>query len=114
MKRIISKSLISNSYVIELNCVNESDMVSLTSPEEYIGNWKDYYDSIDYNSMDDVWFDFNDIDQSLFIIDDGGEMIRLKDSTLVNIVFRGDSCRLWKEHDKEKIEYIDYLLKTYG
>lgn len=117
MKRVILASTITKPHVIDLCCVNESDMVINASPLEYLeytDSWESYYEELLDGSLDDVWFDLEDIDQNLFIIDDGGEMIRLKDGTLVNVCFRGDSCHVWEEDDDERIEYIDYLLKTYG
>ena len=113
MKRVITCST-SNTHVIDLCCVNESDMVQNQSPLDIIGSWKDYYERLCIGSLDGVWFDLDDIDQSLFIIDDGGEMIRLKDGSFVNIVFRGDQCRMFEEDDDEQIDYIQELLQTWG
>ena len=114
MKRVIKASSTSGSHVIELNCVNESDMLSNSSPLEFIDSWESYYEELEYGSLDDIWFDLADIDQNVYILDDGGEMIRLKDGTFVNIVFRGDSCHIWEEDDDDKIEFINYLLETYS
>ena len=111
MKRVITCNT-SNTYVIDLCCVNESDMVQHQSPLDIIGSWVDYYESLCIGSLDGVWFDLDDIDQRLFIIDDGGEMIRLKDGSFVNIVFRGGQCRMFEEDDEERIDYIQELLQN--
>lgn len=73
-----------------------------------ISGWEKYYDEmISGDFRHDKWFGFEDIDQNVFIMDDGGDLIRLKNGEYVNICWRSHSCRIWKEQDEEACKYYN-------
>ena len=77
--------------------------------EEWNG-WRGYYNALMWGSLDEIWFRFEDIDRSVFIVEDGGDVIRLKSGEYVSVCWRGLHCRVWSMwDDKETTEmYDDY------
>lgn len=96
-------------------CCDERFVISVKEFFEVNGcnNWKDYYELLDSCSLyeNEVYFEYEDIDRKVFVIDGGGELIRLKNGDFVNICWRGDVCRVWKEDDIERIEFFNKMLK---
>ena len=79
--------------------------------EEWKG-WRGYYNTLLWGSVDEIWFMFEDIDRSVFIVEDGGEVIRLKSGEYVNVCWRGLRCRVWSMwDDHEATKVYDELRK---
>lgn len=80
--------------------------------EEYNGRWDNYIRSVNNCNIDGEWFVLSDVDKNVFILDDGGELFRLKDGYYVTVCWRGDCCRVWYEDDEERIKYFNDKLKV--
>ena len=101
--------------VLDMCVCDENNMVFKSSVREFFEefecrSWRDYYNYLKECSLDILSFNYEDIDRSVFVIDDGGELIRLKDGCYVEICWRGDCCRVWFEFDDEKVEFMDNKL----
>lgn len=100
--------------VLDMGYCNEKDMLSTRSVKDtfiYEGrSWKGYYYKMLFGSLDEINFKYEDIDRRYFIMEDGGELIVLKDGTILNVCWRGDMCRVWEEDDEEKISFIKRML----
>lgn len=75
------------------------------------GNFKAYYDFVLKYCLypEEVDFKFEEIDTSVYIELDGGEMIRLKTGEYVNICWRYNSCRVWRETNKSTIDWLNNI-----
>ena len=82
------------------------DMFEYSSPRSRSG----YLDSVNSGNLDGMCFELSEIDKKVFIIDDGGELFRLKDGTYINVCLRGDVCRVWEEDNEERIKYFNEKL----
>lgn len=82
-------------------CAGMEDRVREDYVEDVIGSWEDYYEELCAGSLDGVDFELEDIDESLFILDDGGEALKLKDGRYMNVCWRGNACHIWEEEDPE-------------
>ena len=84
--------------VIDFCYCEKEDMVYKISEEEFFdgGSFREYYEEMVYGSLDEIWFKFEDIDKGLFVILDGGDIIRLKNGKYVNVCWRGGMCRIWE------------------
>lgn len=92
--------------VLDLCVVGENNVSEYDEKElfEYEGkSWNRYIRNINDGNLDGVYLQKKDVDTSVFIIADGGELIRLKDGTYLNVCWRGDCCRVWEE-DSEVID----------
>lgn len=91
--------------VIDL-CANEVVRMKMEDVFEYDGYcWKGFYNKLLDCSLDRINFKYEDIDRNVFVLDDGGDLIRLKDGRYMNVCWRGDVCRVWKEDE--------YMCKRY-
>lgn len=73
-------------------------------------SWSGYLDSVNFGNLDSMCFELSEIDKNVFIIDDGGELFRLKDGTYINVCWRGDTCRVWEEDNEERIKHFNEKL----
>lgn len=101
--------------VLDMCVCDENEMVDKIKVKEFFGefgciSWREYFECLEEGSLDILSFNYEDIDRSVFVIDDGGELIRLKNGCYVNICWRGDCCRIWFECDDEKIEFMNNKL----
>lgn len=94
--------------------VDDNDAVSKYDPEELFGaSFPEYIEDVNDGNLDHEHFNIEDVDTSVFIIDDGGELFRLKNGTYINVCWRGSYCRVWPEDDQEMIDiYNEKLGKT--
>lgn len=87
--------------------VDDSKAVSEYEPKELFqyegGSFLNYIRSVNNGNLDGEYFNPEDVDRSVFIIDDGGELFRLKNGTYINVCWRGGQCRVWPEDDEELI-----------
>ena len=101
--------------VVDLCSVEEEEKVYYDDIENVIGSWKEYFNELKTCSIDEIDFELKDILKSVFIIDDGSEIIRLKNLCFVNVCWRGSICRCWIEDDldtiEELIEYTDKVIE---
>lgn len=100
--------------IIDLCIYDENDQMHRASDyeDELLEGMDKAFDELFVCSLDYVWFERKDINDKVFVIDDGGDLILLKDGTLVNICWRGDQCRVWKEDGRSsKARYIKKLLR---
>lgn len=93
--------------IINLCCCDKNDAVYKVSAREFFkdaeyGNWRGYYESLVEGSNDNVEFEFDEIDRSLFVLDDGGDIIRLKDGRYYEVCWRFGECIVWLVDDFEK------------
>lgn len=91
--------------VIDFCYCEEKDRVYKISEKEFFdgGNYREYYENMVMGSLDEIWFKFEDVDKNLFVILDGGDVIRLKNGKYVNVCWRGSMCRVW-EMDNWELE----------
>lgn len=68
--------------------------------------WEGFYYLIEHGCLDDIKINYEDIDKSVFVTSDGGDLFRLKDGRWMNICCRGLSCHIWEERDSETLEII--------
>ncbi len=104
-----------NGYINVLdNCVAGEDAAieKMTEEDVFGQSFAEYIENVNECSLDDIHLDVNDIDTSVFIIDDGGELFRTKSGDYINVCWRGDSCRVWIEEDPEIISIYDSKLKN--
>ena len=103
--------------ILDLCCYAESDQITEASEyeEEVLDGMDECFKSLHDCSLDKLWFDYKDINQKVFVMDDGGDILLLKDGSLVNVCWRGDQCRVWKEDGRSsKARYIkSYYAKQY-
>ena len=71
--------------VLDKCVVNEDNSVYNMTEDELFGSFEDYIESVNKGNLDGKYFDIGDVDTSVFIIDDGGELFRLKDGTYINV-----------------------------
>ena len=99
---------------IDLCFIKEEDMVYEANEDNKL-DFKDTIEGIFSGSLDTLWFTKKDIDKRVFIMLDGGEMVLLKDGTLVNACFRGPFCRVWKEDGRSsEARFVKKLLRKAG
>lgn len=96
--------------VLDKCVVNEDNSVYNMTEDELFGSFEDYIESVNKGNLDGKYFDIGDVDTSVFIIDDGGELFRLKDGTYINVCWRGGQCRVWPEDDSDVITYYNEKL----
>lgn len=96
--------------VLDMLCVDENDMIYKEREDELFGGWRNYICEIKLGSIDDIDFVYEDVDKSVFIIEDGGELIRLKNGKYVNICWRFSMCRVWYEDDEDMIKFYNEKL----
>lgn len=104
-----------NGYINVLdNCVAGEDAAieKMTEEDVFGQSFAEYIENVNECSLDDIHLDVNDIDTSVFIIDDGGELFRTKSGDYINVCWRGDSCRVWIEEDPEIISIYNSKLKN--
>ena len=84
--------------VIDFCYCEEENRVCEISEEEFFGggNYREYYENMVEGSLDEIWFKFEDVDNKLFVILDGGDIIRLNNGKYVNVCWRGSMCRVWE------------------
>lgn len=93
-------------YLIDLCMVNEEDVVEEMDLNQ-IEEFNDYIDEVFACSLDPIDFDEFDIDKRFWILEDGGEAIRLKDGRYFETCFRGNMCRVWEADNEELIALLD-------
>ena len=98
--------------VIDLCVCDECDLLDLVNEKDFwdnmgFDNWLDYYESLCECSLDMIDFNIEDIEKDIFVIDDGGELIRLKSGIYMCICWRGEECRVWRCEDYELIELLN-------
>ena len=72
--------------VLDKCVVDDSKAVSKERTEDILGgSFEDYIERFNECNLDDFNFDINDIDTSVFIIDDGGELFRTKNGDYINV-----------------------------
>lgn len=102
--------------VLDLCVVDEDQMVDEQDEKELFtyegGNFKRYIEQVNMCNLDDEVFDQDEIDKSVFVVDDGGELFRTKDGRYYEVCWRGDDCRVWQEDDKDRIAWFDSKLKA--
>ena len=78
---------------------------------EYNGrSWRNYYkDLVRGSFLNEIDFEYEDIDRTCFVLYDGGEGIRLKNGTWIVICWRGSECRVWKETNTRTIRMLNKL-----
>lgn len=101
--------------ILDLCVVNEDNNIWYADPEEIFEyeeprSWKGYIDRLNNCNLDNLTFNLDNIDTSVFIIDDGGELFRTNDGVYYEVCWRGDMCRVWEEDDDERIEYFEEKL----
>lgn len=96
--------------VLDKCVVDENKSVYNMTEDELIGSFEDYIESVNQGNLDNKHFDIGEVDTSVFIIDDGGELFRLKDGTYINVCWRGGQCRIWPEDDADVIAYYNEKL----
>lgn len=99
-----------NVKVLDMQVCDENDMIFMMNDDELFGGWKEYYSNIKVGCGKELDFVYKDIDKKVFIIDDGGELIRLKNGEYVNICWRGDMCAVWYEKDEDMIKFYNEKL----
>ncbi|MGN1229205.1 MAG: hypothetical protein ACI4T5_06060 [Prevotella sp.] len=72
------------------------------SEDGWVGYWNDMQDGC----LDDIEINYDDIDRTVYVAGDGGELFRLKDGTWMNICWRFGQCRIWVEEDPETLELL--------
>lgn len=84
--------------IIDFCYCEEKDRVYKVSEKEFFdgGNYREYYENMVEGSLDKIWFKFEEVDKNLFVILDGGDIIRLKNGKYVNVCWRGSKCRVWE------------------
>lgn len=97
-------------YIINLCSCDENKVskMDLEMEEEF----KIELDEIFECSLDELDFEKKDINKKFWILDDGGDMIVLKDGRIINVCFRYGMCRIWEEDDEELISYIKEIIKN--
>ena len=99
-------------------CVCDEDYKTYTAPENEVfeynepHTWAGYISSINASNLDGVYFPLSNIDKTIFIIDDGGELFRLKTGAYMNVCWRGSMCRVWVEDDEDRIKYFNEKLSV--
>ena len=100
--------------VLDLCVVDENKNVHFSDEKDLFeyenGKWEDYVAKLNSCNLDNYKLKVDDVDKDVFIIDDGGELIRLKDGSYIEICWRMDLCRMWKENDEERIKYFEEKL----
>lgn len=102
--------------ILDLCICDENEMVYAKTEKEFFGyfecdgDWKGYYKNLKAGSLDKISFTLKDVYKDVFVVDDGGELIRLKDGSYMRICWRGCACRVWPEKDEEFTEYLDSML----
>lgn len=76
-----------------------------------ISGWDLYIENLNNNNLDGIIFKKADIKLNTFIIDDGGELIKLKNGQYWNICWRYHQCRIWLEEDEKQIKYLNKKLQ---
>ena len=98
--------------VLDMQVCDENKMVFMMNSDELFEDWKSYYNEIKNGYGYKLGFTYRDIDKKVFIIDDGGELIRLKNGKYVNICWRGDMCAVWYEDDEDMIKFYNEKLNV--
>ena len=93
--------------IIDLCCCDRNEAVYNVNARQFFadteyGNWRGYYNSLVEGSRDTIEFEFDEIDRRVFIIDDGGEIVRLRDGRYFEICWRFGECAIWLVDDFEK------------
>ena len=103
-----------NNYVNVLNTAAVNPSVEKMTEEDLFGqSFSEYIENVKSCSLDDVQFNVDDIDTSVFIIEDGGELFKTKSGDYINVCWRFGRCRVWVEDDPELITFFDsYLNKA--
>lgn len=75
-----------NNYVNVLDTAAVNPSVEKMTEEDLFGqSFSEYIENVKSCSLDDVELNVNDIDTSVFIIDDGGELFRTKSGDYINV-----------------------------
>ena len=100
-----------NNYVNVLDTAAVNPSVEKMTEEDLFGqSFAEYIDNVNSCSLDDVQLNTDDIDTSVFIIEDGGELFRTKSGNYINVCWRFGRCRVWVEDDPELIEFYNKKL----
>ena len=91
-------------------CAKE-DMLQEGTMEELFGyNWEEYYEHLEEGDfLNEIWFRLQDIDTEIFIMNEDGETLFLKDGAIVQTCWRYNQCRIWEVVDEEHIAYYKSL-----
>lgn len=74
------------------------------------GNWRRYFnDLVKGDFCDDIDFKFEDIDSSVIVLNDDGEVLRMKDGSYRNVCWRGEQCRVWRSNKDDVQVYNEKL-----
>lgn len=100
--------------IVDLRYENEEDMV-YEADQEGRECFEEELDRIFSGSSEDLTFEplefeRKDVNENVFIIGDGGDLIMLKNGILVNVCFRGCECSTWKEDSTSTVRYIKGVL----
>ena len=100
--------------VLDLTIVGD-DNVYQASPADIFeysdpSSWYGYIVDINVGNLDGIHLTLGEIDRRVFVIDDGGELIRLRDGTYLNVCWRGKRCRVWEEDDPDRVAALDAQL----
>lgn len=92
--------------IIDLCCCDRNDAVYSVNARKFFAdanysNWRGYYNSLVEGSRGRINFQYDDIDRSVFVIDDGGDIIRLKDARYFAVCWRFGECAVWEIDDVE-------------
>lgn len=97
-----------NNYVNVLDTAAVNPSVEKMTEEDLFGqSFSEYIENVKSCSLDDIELNVDDIDTSVFIIDDGGELFRTKSGDYINVCWRFGRCRVWVEDDPELINFYN-------
>lgn len=72
------------------------------------GSWRSYYrDLVRGSFLNEVYFQFEEIEKSIAVLEEDGEILKLKNGDWVHVCWRGEQCRIWKEQDEEVCGELD-------
>lgn len=97
--------------VLDTMFAKKEDMLQEGTMEELYGfDWEEYYEQLEEGDfLNEIWFRLQDVDTEIFIMNEDGETLFLKDGTIVQTCWRGGQCRLWKVEDEEYIAFYKSL-----
>lgn len=73
--------------------------------EDYENGWESKLDEIFTNSIDKIDFKREDVDRSVYVILEDGEMLRLKDGRWFVVCYSILGCKVWEEDEEFVLEF---------
>ena len=84
--------------------------VELRDDDELFDGWSSYIQELNKCNLDGIKLSKSEVDLNVFVIDDGGELIRLRNGEYYNVCWRGSLCRVWREDDPKVVKTLNRYL----